>query len=193
MEPEKSKEFEILLKGLNSLIEMNLKNHPQFSLYKTARERIAIVDQDNKFIGLLIASFPKESANAFSYEYGTFYFRTDFRNIDDFEEISQSQFFAIEYLSEQEQQLYILPQLVNEPQQDTEIETTIYLEYELPNSKIKRFFRITQNELELIICSGNLGSEGITRTLKYNSIERAKLSLQDMVKNKESQGFIRKN
>ena len=68
----------------------------------THNHRIAIFDSSRKFIGLLIASFPNESANAFGYNYGHIYQRSSFANVDYFLQLKKSKYFAIEYISSKE-------------------------------------------------------------------------------------------
>ena len=70
-----------------------------FLLLKANNNRFALFDKRTEnFVGLLIAPLPDESADAFTREFGSTYDRGQIKNIDEFPELSELKYFAIEYL-----------------------------------------------------------------------------------------------
>jgi predicted DNA-binding WGR domain protein len=161
--------------------------------------KIAIFDCNQQFIGLLIASFPEESAHALAYDYGQVYQRSSFTNIDDFPSLKESKYFAIEYVSSQEQELFNqlliknpeIEQIKNKASKKPKPEfSKVYLENKENGQMFNYFYEITLDECCLIIRSGQINSPGIHRTIQYSQKEKAQQEFQKKIDQKIKQGFI---
>ncbi len=178
---------------------MNKSTNHSFYLKQTDNthnHRIAIFDDNREFIGLLIASFRNESANAFGYNYGQIYQRTSFCNIDNFPELKESKYFAIEYVSAQEKAIFTKIKLA-EIKKDKTPENKIinklnkvYLENRQMGNNMNSFFEISLDESQLIIRSGRVNSKGIRRIIRFSREEKAEKAFQQKIEQKLQQGFI---
>lgn len=166
---------------------------------QTHNNKIAIFDCNQQFIGLLIASFPEESAHAFGYNYGQIYQRSSFTNIDDFPELKESKYFAIEYVSSQEEELFNQLLIKNPEIEHIKNKVTkkpepkfskVYLENKDNGQNFNYFYEITLDDSCLIVRSGTINSLGIKRTIQYSEKEKAQQEFQKKIDKKIQQGFM---
>ncbi len=69
-----------------------------YLMFSARNDRLALFDkQTEKFVGLLIAPLPGESAAAFTHQIGPLHHAEEIANLKDFPEWSDLQFFAIEF------------------------------------------------------------------------------------------------
>ena len=66
----------------------------------------------------------------------------------------------------------------------------VYLENRKVGDQISSFFEIYLDESKLMIRSGRIKSNGITRTIQYSQAEKAENAFQQKIDQKLKQGFI---